>query len=67
MLEEGETEDIVSYLQSKNLFDENIFKPQEILWMLADKQKFEKIVGILRDRGFMNKNVWMFGLLHENL
>lgn len=37
MLEEGETEDIVSYLQTKNLFDENIFKPQEILWMLADK------------------------------
>lgn len=40
VLEEGETDDIVMYISTKNIFDRNMFKAEEILWMLKDKEKY---------------------------
>lgn len=64
---EGEEEDIIRYLETKNVFDTQFFRPHEILWMLKDKNRFERIIRILRNRGFISIEIWRFGFLHNDL
>ena len=63
----GDQQAILKYVEEKNIFDDNIFDPYSVLWMLRDKEFFTKLVGILRARKFYERKIWMFGLLHRDI
>lgn len=64
ILSQGNIEDIVGFLESKNLFNRNIFNPEDILWLLKNKEFYQRIVATLRKRGFYQKSIWKYSILH---
>jgi hypothetical protein len=36
ILRSGDKEQVITFLETRNIFDSNIFKPTEILWMLKE-------------------------------
>ena len=67
VMRSGDQQAILKYVEEKNIFDDNIFDPYSVLWMLRDKEFFTKLVGILRARKFYERKIWMFGLLHRDI
>lgn len=67
VLKSGEKESIIDFLKTKNIFDSKIFDPSSILWMLRDKEFYERVVEVLRNRKFFVPEIWNFGLFHHDL
>lgn len=63
----GDKNQVISFLEKKNIFDNNVFKPSEILWMLKDKDFYHKVIEILRKRNYFIHQIWEFGFLHLDL
>lgn len=54
VMAEGSQEDILRYLGGRNVFDAGVFGAGEILWMLRDRDRYGKILGVLRARGYVD-------------
>lgn len=67
ILRSGDKAEIIKFVQERNIFDSNIFKPNEILWMLKDKEFYSQVITELRKRRFYNENIWNFGFLHKDV
>ncbi len=44
-----------------------MFEPQQILWMLKDKSIFEKMINLMKDRGYFSQQIWQYGFLHNDV
>ena len=66
ILRSGNKEEILKFLENKNIFDNRIFDINNILWMLKDKAFFDAAVKIFRDRRLYYRDVWMFGIYHRD-
>lgn len=58
ILRSGDKDQVITFLEKRNIFDPNIFKPTEILWMLKEKDFYYKIIDILRKRSYFNTSIW---------
>lgn len=66
ILRSGNKEEILKFLENKNIFDSRIFDISNILWMLKDKAFFNAVIKIFRNRRIYYDNVWMFGIYHKD-
>lgn len=67
ILRSGDKDQVITFLEKRNIFDPNTFKPTEILWMLKEKDFYYKIIDILRKRSYFNTSIWEFAFLHNDL
>ena len=66
-IQSGDFPKICEFLETSNLIDgEKGFNFNNILWLLKDKQNFDKIIDILRNRLIFDYNIWSYGFLHKN-
>lgn len=63
----GNEADVIEFLNSKNIFDPNIFNASSILWMLKNKTVFEKIIAVLRSRCYFSEEIWQYSIYHKDL
>ena len=64
----GDKNSIYDFIKTSNLLqDKKGFSFQLIFWMLKEKEVFEKIINILRERRIYVQTVWEFGFLHKNV
>ena len=66
VMQSGDKELILNYLETKNISNPKLFNFNSILWMLKDKEFFEKCVAILKKRKTFNFKIWTFALYHGN-
>lgn len=64
ILRSGSNEEVYSYLESKNIFDRNVFNLGLIVWKLKDEQFYQRVINIFRQRNYFDFIVWSFGLYH---
>jgi hypothetical protein len=50
ILRSGSDADILSFIATKNIFDQNVFSFGLILWKLKDRDFFNKVIVILKER-----------------
>jgi hypothetical protein len=62
----GSKQDILDYIEKRNIFDGKVFSSYSILWMLKDKDFFLAVTKILRKRSFYDHNIWSFSIYHED-
>ena len=67
ILAQGSKEDILDFLQTKNLHNKDIFKFQNIYYLLKDKEFYMKLIEILKKRKIYDHGVWSFTLYHGDL
>ena len=64
ILVKGNKDDILNFVATKNIFNPNIFKVHEILYLLQDRDFYLKIIDIFRKRKYFNHTVWTYALEH---
>ena len=67
ILSVGSTQDILHFMKTENIVDENVFKFSDIYWLLKDKAFYESVCQILEDRFIFDQNVFSFSLYHADL
>lgn len=67
ILRSGNYNQILKYVEEKNIYDKNIFNPSMILWMLRDVKFYSQIINILKKRKFFIKQIWVFAYLHKDM
>ena len=67
VIRSGSQNDILEFLENKNIFDPNIFQPESILWMLKDKKVYHRVVDIFRRRCYVNDEIWSYAIFHRDL
>lgn len=60
----GKKSDILGFMENANLFNENVFNIDDILWLLKDQEFFKSVLKILRKKLMFNEKVWSFSILH---
>lgn len=50
ILDSGTAKDVLNFLKEKNIFDENVFDFDPIMWMMKDKEFFKSVIEILKSR-----------------
>jgi hypothetical protein len=66
ILRAGSDADILSFISSKNIFDRNVFVFLLILWKLKDREFFNKVIAILKERQLYDNAVWSFSFFHND-
>jgi hypothetical protein len=67
VLSQGSKEDILEFVEKKNLFNREIFSFENIYYLLKDADFYLKIVGILKKRKIFDKTVWSFSIYHKDV
>jgi hypothetical protein len=67
ILRSGTSEEVFEYLETKNIFDANLFDPSLILWKLKDLAFYQKTIKIFQNRRYFHPLVWSFSLYHQDL
>jgi hypothetical protein len=67
VLRSGDKEQVLNYIEKRNIFDTNVFRPREILWMLKDTEFYSKVISVMRKRCFFDREIWGFGFLHGDI
>ena len=58
---------MLSFMKNHNLISgEKGFKFENILWLLKDKEFFDKTIEILRGRKIFNMSVWSYAFYHKS-
>ena len=63
-MQSGDKELILNYLETKNISNPKLFNFNSILWMLKDKDFFQRCISILKKRMTFNHKIWTFSLYH---
>ena len=58
----GTADDVMTYLQQKNIHRINL---DEIAWRMKDKAYFTKVINLLSDRGVYNRTLWEYAVHHN--
>lgn len=64
ILRSGDHKQVLKFLETKNIFDSNVFNPNLILWMLKDKEFYQNVIDILRERKMFEPNIWNYAFYH---
>ena len=64
ILNYGSGADILKYMESKNLFNPNLFKIEKILWLLSNKNHYFKVKEILKRNCIFDRRVWGYSFKH---
>jgi len=64
VLSNGQIDDIVEFIRSKNLLNRNIFQFNQIYYFLKNKSFYEKMIAICEEKGIWDTTVWGFSFLH---
>lgn len=67
VLSHGSKEDLINFMRSKNLLNENAFRIQETYWLLKSKETFKEIIGILRQKKIFDQVAWSYSFHHCDL
>ena len=67
ILNYGTQEDIIKFLEEKNLFDQQLFSIEKILWLFANKEYYYKAIEILRNKCFFSYKAWAYSIKHGDL
>ena len=67
ILASGNLNDIVQFIEHKNILNPNIFSFRDIYWLLNNKQIYESLVKILTKRGVYDETVWSYSIKHNDL
>ena len=66
-MQSGNKEDILEFLRNCNLLKrEKGYNEQDMLWMLKDKDFYEKVMAIMRERKIYSERIWGYGFLHND-
>ena len=66
ILAKGSKDDILKFLSTKNIFNPNIFRIHEILYLLKDKEFYLKVIDILRTKRFLDYDAWSYSVYHND-
>ena len=66
ILAKGNKEDILNFLATKNIFNRNIFRAEEIRYLLKDKDFYLKVIAIYRKRRFNDFESLKYSILHAD-
>ncbi|EAR85110.2 hypothetical protein TTHERM_00530680 (macronuclear) [Tetrahymena thermophila SB210] len=64
ILQKGSKEDILKFVQTKNILNTNIFQFNEIYYLLKDKSFYQKFVEILKNRKVFDTITWAYSIYH---
>ena len=67
VLSQGSKQDILNFIEKKNILNKKIFNCSDIYYLLSDESFFLKVTDIFRKRKFIDWNTWSFSLLHGNI
>lgn len=67
ILSGGKIEDIKEFIATKNLHNPNIFNVKDIIGLLKNENYYKIIISGLRSRGFYDKRVWKYSLMHGDI
>ena len=66
ILNYGSKDDIINFMQAKNLHNPRLFNTSRIMWMLAEEKYYKKIVEIMRSKCIFDHRVWAYSLKHQD-
>ena len=64
-LRSGSIDKVEEFLKERNLRDSNVFDINQLLGLLRNKDFYTRIVKVLKQKGFYDKNVWKYSLHHN--
>lgn len=67
ILSSGQQEDILNFLRTQNLNNKNIFSFDKIYWLLNNKDFYQKVLAILKQRYIFDKVVWQMAFQHHDI
>ncbi|CAD8054408.1 unnamed protein product [Paramecium sonneborni] len=66
ILAKGNKDDILNFLATKNIFNRNIFKAEDIRYLLKDKDFYLKVISIYRKRRFNDYETLKYSIYHAD-
>lgn len=66
ILAKGSKDDILNFLSTKNIFNRNIFRAEEIRYLLKDKDFYLKVIAIYRKRRFNDYESLKYAIYHSD-
>ena len=64
ILRSGDQAAVLNFINTKNIFDRNVFRSNDILWLLRDKGFYENVITTLRKRNYYDERIWSFAFYH---
>ena len=64
VLENGTMDEIINFIETKNILNSNIFNFSDIYYLLKNKQFFTKLIEVLRKKLVFDQTVWSYGFYH---
>ena len=66
ILSGGKIEDILQFLRTKNILNNEIFDFHSIGWLLNNEKVWRDVIAIYRERGVYDYGVWSFGFKYRD-
>lgn len=67
ILAQGSKDDILSFMRRENITNRNVFKFEEIYWLLRDEEFYTKCIEILREKLVVDPIVWSYSVYHGDV
>ena len=67
ILAQGSKEDILSFMKRENITNRNVFKFEEIYWLLRDEEFYTKCIEILKEKLVIDPIVWSYSVYHGDV
>ena len=66
ILNYGTQEDVLRFMEEKNLYQSNIFDINKVLWLFAEKEHYPRALNTLRDKCFFDSRAWAYSIKHKD-
>jgi hypothetical protein len=66
LLQKGSQEDVLKFIQTKNILNPNVLSFADIHYLLRDKEFFLKLLAVLRRKRVFDYTTWSYSLLHHD-
>jgi hypothetical protein len=67
ILSGGKTEDILQFMKTQNILDSNVFKFQDIYWLLNDRKFYDEVIKIMEERFMFDETTFSFSIYHGDV
>ena len=67
ILSSGKIEDILNFVKTKNILNQEIFDFNSIGWLFSNEKIWRDVIAIYRERGVYNRTLWGFGYKFNDL
>ena len=64
VLSNGKIDDIIEFINSKNLLNPKIFRFDQIYWLLKNKAFYDRLTSICEEKGIFDLVVWSYSIVH---